>query len=392
MSFNPYYASMYDALSNEFPPGTNYQGVSQSDRDTLSNMTTASNPMAWDTNFSTYIQAASDYLTNSNAVVNVIKTFPTYLPGSNTSTPYLDNINRITSAPTRTLRQAFVQYSLNATNATYQSNATNVINTWSNVSLYTYNIQNPPTLPEVSMELEFFNSVISVVVGLIPLAHNNVAAAKAGNTRTWVINMMKVLEASGMPQHDNNIKVSCILARALCRLYLGGTGSNVLTTVSSNLNSFVSTNCPSGGFLQTEKREGHTIDYQYRCAINILYTECLLVRAKHKIDSSLTLLSSSDKGHLQSLINRLNGVATTNGTEDIPNTDPPDYDLFFHSNASYTGVMGTIKTTQVSALQQMLDYINSVDPDITTGLVNTKWYYGSVTYGDLKKVLDAIPV
>lgn len=368
-----YFPSLYGDLVTRYPPGPNWEGVDLPALETAAKTLVPMGYIASSSAFVSNLSHVTTYLCDPRCVTNVVVTSPTYVPGTDRRTRYVTLMNAITTAPTRVLRQLLVQLSVRPADPATSSRATSVIGAWAGRSLYTSPMG--AALPSWGDDLEFFNCVAAVAVALISLAPR-VAMARSGSVRAWVVNLLGILESGRLPIRKNNIAVTAMLARTLCRIYLGR-DTRPLDAVAAEVAAFAAQNVTPDGFITTESRQSMTVEYQYRCATMILLCQCVL-RQAGGVALTMSRVSQSALGNV---VANLDAVAAR-GT---PTVSSPS---FFHDKTGCTEAMSNVTADQVTQLRQMMDFaFGSNDP---AKLTKTSYLWASFTFGDLQQLIRAI--
>lgn len=123
-----------------------------------------------------------------------------------------------------------------------------------------------------------------------------------------------------------------------------------------------------------ESRGASTIYYTRRCAVVLLFGQCLMRKLGHP------LLSGEAQANLARTIDRLEAVLSR-GKKVRPPT-------MFHERSGYAGEMSNNSPGDIRALRQMYAY--AFQGASLGTLVDTKYVRGSFTYGDLRTVLESL--
>jgi hypothetical protein len=330
-------------------------------------------------NYTRDFPAIVAYLCDGRCASNRIRVSSIYTPGTAVHSEYTFARNRVTRCPTMTLRQTLLQLSWNPTQAKARQYEA-IVRNWAFKTLLTDPTaddaprQRQPLTDEV---LEFYNCVCVVAMSFLQI-RAFLAPDAAALMMRWIAALDGVVDP-GACRFQNNIAVTGYVAKIACAVVLGAPAAE-LDALRRALDDFVGRTVTADGFVRSEDRQNATIVYHGRFALMVLMALCLLSAGATGRPSSPNRLRTQTR--MRSVLDRLGSVV---GTADVP---PPS---FFHARTrapKWTAPMRPIAESELAALTQMFDYA-FVDRDAAK-LRDTKWFWSSLTFGDLGKVLLAV--
>jgi len=303
------------------------------------------------------------YLCNPQSAYNLIFMAPTYIAGTNLSNDTIKAKLNVSLGPTKTFRQVLLALADNP-NSTKAAQYEAIMQNWINRTLYTDPANNVPY--DKILHIEFFNCVCVVALSYIQIKN---FIQNKDVIEQWIEKLLYILNNCGYFQYMNNISMTGQIARIACAYILG----KPLSIYSQYYNDFMNMHCTSDGFLSSESRENATIIYHNRFLIMFLIGQCLLYQ------SNTPVLSKPNQALLKKVLDNLKPCI---GTSPI---SPPS---FFHQKTQWKQDMSPISQSDFDTLMQMYEYVYGTHT--TSTLKNTKWFWSSLTFGDLSKILNKI--
>lgn len=303
------------------------------------------------------------YLCDPKCILNNINCSGIYIPGQNVSNEYLTLQNRISKTPTMTFRQVLLQLSSNP-NATKAKQYEQIMKNWAFKTLYT-DPEKKVSISDINV-LELYSCICVVANSFIQI--KSYLSSYKDTIIQWIKSLLDLIESFECP-YQNNIMLTGYMAKIMCSIIL----EKPLIRYSHELNEFAFKNTTKDGFLLSESRENATIVYHNRYLIMFLQAQCYLFQAGYQIANTI---------NRDLIIKVINNMEKYAGTTNIMRPS------FFHTHSGWKDYMTPVTQGDINTLRQMVNFLYNTND--LKGLVDTKWFWSSMTFGDLSVILKSI--